>query len=83
MENNWRLQDAENKFGELIDRAIALGPQTIIKKGVEAVVVLSFNEYKKLTKPKSDLVKFFKNSPLHGINIDLERDKDLPREIEF
>ena len=83
MEKNWQLQDAKNRFSELVEKAIHLGPQTVTKRGVKAVVVLSFDEYKKLTQPKSDLVDFFKNSPLHDIELDLERDKDLPREIEF
>jgi prevent-host-death family protein len=83
METKWQLQDAKNRFSELVEKAIALGPQTVTKRGKETVVVLSVEEYKKLTKPKSDLVDFFKNSPLHDIDIDLERDKDLPREIEL
>ena len=83
METKWQLQDAKNRFSELVEKAITLGPQTVTKRGKETVVVLSVEEYKKLTKPKSDLVDFFKNSPLRDIDIDLERDKDLPREIEL
>ena len=45
--------------------------------------MLSFDEYKKLTKPKTDLIDFFNKSPLHGVELDLERDKDLPREVEL
>ena len=83
METKWQLQDAKNRFSELVEKAITLGPQTVTKRGKETVVVLSVEEYKKLTKPKTNLVDFFKNSPLHDIEIDLERDKDLPREIEL
>ena len=83
METRWQLQDAKNRFSELVEKAINLGPQTVTKRGVEAVVVMSFDEYRKLTKPKSNLVDYFKNSPLHDVELDLERDKDLPREIEF
>lgn len=67
----------------LVEKAITLGPQTVTKRGIEAVVVLSVDEYKKLTKPKSNLVVFFKKSPLHDVELDLERDKDLPREVEL
>ncbi len=83
MGTNWQLQDAKNRFSELVEKAVNLGPQTVTKRGIETVVVLSFDEYKKLTKPESDLVNFFKNSPLHDIDLDLKRDKDLPREVEF
>ena len=83
METSWQLQDAKNRFSELVEKAVNSGPQTVTKRGIETVVILSFDEYKKLTKPKSDLVDFFKNSPLHNIELELKRDKDLPREIEF
>lgn len=83
MKTKWQLQDAKNRFSELVEKAIATGPQTVTKRGVEAVVVLSFDEYKKLTKPKSSLIDFIKNSPLQGVELDLERDKDLPREVEL
>lgn len=83
MEKNWQLQEAKNRFSELVEKAITLGPQTVTKRGVKTVVVLSFDEYQKLTTPKTDLVDFFKSSPLHGVELDLERDKDLPREVEL
>ena len=81
METKWQLQDAKNRFSELVEKAITLGPQTVTKRGIETVVVLSVEEYKKLTRPKSDLIDFFKSSPLHDVEIDLERNKDFPREI--
>jgi prevent-host-death family protein len=56
METKWQLQDAKNRFSELVEKAITLGPQTVTKRGKETVVVLSVEEYKKLTKPKFDLV---------------------------
>lgn len=83
METKWQLQDAKNRFCELVEKAMSLGPQTVTRRGVEAVVVLSVDEYKKLTRPKSSLVDFFKNSPLREVELDLERDKDLAREVEL
>ena len=83
MEAKWKLQDAKNRFSELVEKAINFGPQTVTKRGVETVVILSIEEYKKITKPESNLVDFFKNSPLHDIELNLERDKDLLREVEL
>jgi len=82
MTNNlWQLQDAKNKFSSLVEKAKKLGPQIVTKHGQEAVVVLSFSEYKKLVKPKQDIVNFFQKSPLSELDIDLERNRELPREI--
>jgi len=33
--------------------------------------------------PKNDIVEFFRNSPLFGVELDLERDKDTGREIDL
>lgn len=79
----WQLQDAKNRFSEVVEKSLRKGPQLITRRGVETAVVMSVKEYQKLIKPKKDLVQFFRNSPLKGIEIDLERKKDLPREIDF
>ena len=82
-ENHWQLQDAKNRFSSLVDIARKKGPQIVTKHGREAVVVITIDEYKKLVKPKTSLVSFLKHSPLSGIELDIERNKDLPREVEL
>ncbi len=79
MTNEWQLQTAKNRLSEVIDRALERGPQTITRHGKPAVVVVSINDFKK--RRKGDLVDFFRRSPLRGANLDLERDKDLGRDI--
>lgn len=79
----WKLQDAKNHFSELVEYAMKEGPQEVTKRGEHAVVILSYGLYQELSKPKENLVTFFKNSPFWGVEIDLQRSKDIPREIEF
>lgn len=79
----WKLQDAKNHFSEVVKNAMQDGPQEITKHGEHAVVILSFELYQELTRPKENMAAFFKNSPLCGVDLDLERSKDTPREIEF
>jgi len=84
MENNkWQLQDAKSKFSQLVDKAMLHQPQIVTKRGREAVVIMSFDDYKRITKPDSDLVSFFRNSPLFDTDLDLSRNKELPREIDL
>ncbi|NOY69903.1 MAG: type II toxin-antitoxin system Phd/YefM family antitoxin [Deltaproteobacteria bacterium] len=83
MGNVWQLQEAKNKFSNLVDKAHHDGPQLVTKHGKESVVIIAVEDYKKLSKPKSDLVSFLKNSPLSGINVDLARDKSPSRDIEL
>lgn len=83
MGNVWQLQEAKNKFSNLVDKARREGPQIVTRHGKESVVILAIEEYQKLNKPKSDLVSFFKKSPFSGITLDLTRDKSPARDIEI
>ena len=81
--NIWQLQDAKSKFSQLVSMAMKNKPQVVTKHGNNAVVILSFEEYQKIIKPKQDLVEFFRTSPLAGLDLDLSRNKDFPRDIEL
>ena len=76
----WQLQDAKNKFSELVDEALTHGPQVVTRHGVETVVVVSYNDYRKRRIEQKKLSQFFQESPLVDVEIDLERDKSLPRD---
>ena len=82
MEKRWQLQEAKNKFSSLVDKATHSGAQVVTKHGAEAVVVISASDYRELLKPKLNLIQFFQQSPLVLDDFDLERSKELPREIE-
>jgi prevent-host-death family protein len=60
---SWKLEDAKNRFSEVIRRAAAEGPQLVTRHGKEAAVVLAVDEYLRLTQP-DDLVEFLASSPL-------------------
>ena len=81
---SWQLQEAKNKFSELIDRAVSEGPQVITRHGVEVAVVMPMAGYRKLTAPKKPLGDFLLASPLRDSGLLIERDgrKDL-RETEL
>ena len=79
----WQIQDAKNRLSEVVDRVVGQGPQVITRRGVETAVVLSVEEYRRITKPETDLVDFFQASPLVGEDLDLERSQDTGREIDL
>jgi len=70
----WQLQEAKNKFSEVVEQAINSGPQLITKRGVKAVILLSWAEYRKLTASRQTLSAFFRESPLAEESFDLQRD---------
>ena len=83
MKKIWQLQEAKNKLSEVVDKALKDGPQTITRRGQRAVVVVSVKDYENLVKPKNSLLDFFQNSPLYGVELDIERVKDYAREIHL
>ena len=79
----WQLQEAKNRLSELVDRAVQSGPQTITRRGKPTVVVLSIESYRKGMRDRPDIVDFFQASPLRGIELNLDRSQDLPREVDL
>ncbi len=83
MNNIWQLQDAKSKFSELVEQAIAHGTQIVTRRGKRAVVVMPYEEYERLIQPKGNLSQFLLNSPLAGSELEIERDKSLPRNVDI
>jgi len=81
MKSLWQLQEAKNKLSEVVNHARSDGPQEISRHGEKAAVIISFEEYKRLKKHRGSIAEFFRSSPLN--EIDLERAKDRPREVEL
>jgi antitoxin Phd len=75
----WQLQEAKNRFSEVVEEAIRSGPQVITKRGVETAVVLSYADYRKMLLHQKKLSVFFRESPLVGADLDLTRDTSGPR----
>lgn len=81
MKRIWTMQDAENRFGEIVDRAMKDGPQLVTRRGRDAVVVVSATEFRKMTQPTESLLEFMQLSPLYGAeDIEFVRDKGRTRE---
>lgn len=63
----WTLQDAKNKFSAVVEAAQRGEPQHVTKRGVDAVVVVSAQEYERLAKldvkPKRTLVEHILDFP--------------------
>jgi len=71
----WQLQEAKNKLSQVVEEAISNGPQVITKRGVEAVIVLSYAEYQKMILSQKPLSVFFQESPLAEETLDLSRNR--------
>jgi prevent-host-death family protein len=80
MKATWQLQEAKNQFSTVVDKAINEGAQTITRHGEPAVVVLAVKDYQKL-KPQKKLSELFRK--FRGLDLEIERSKEMGRDIEL
>lgn len=79
----WQLQEAKSQFSKLVNEVVLDGYHTITKNGEPIVVVISKQEFEKLSCKQQNIVDFFSNSPYQDVEIILERNKDLGRDIDI
>lgn len=79
----WKLEDAKNQFSRVVRKALAGEPQRVTRRGRDAVVVVSAEEYDRLTRPAVGLVEFLTSSPLADVDLDLSRTRDPGRDIDL
>lgn len=80
---SWQLQEAKSKFSELVKKAATEGPQTVSVRGQDQVVVISKKDYEELFGSKKSFLQLMFDSPLKDIELDLERNKSTPRDIQL
>jgi antitoxin Phd len=78
----WQLQEAKARLSEVVKKAAKEGPQKITVHGETTAVVISSEEYQRLKHPKGSFVKFMRSSPLYGLELDLQREQTLTREVK-
>jgi len=79
----WQLQEAKARFSELVRRAKSQGPQDITLHGRRVAVLLSGEEFDRLTLPRESFVDFMLRSPMAGSGLKLRRDKSLTRKVRL
>jgi len=80
MHSEWQLQQAKNGFSQLIKDAVGGEAQLVTVHGKPAAVVVSADEYARLTKRnKSKLSTALLRPDIGGEDIDFGRDRDTGR----
>lgn len=78
----WQLQDAKNRFSEVI-RESRREPQLITLRGKEEAVVLSCDEYRKLAHPKKTWAELLGDAPPEARKLEISRSRDTGRSIDL
>ncbi len=78
----WQLQDAKQRFSALVRCARSEGPQVVTRHGEAVAVVVSIEEFRRLTGDKPDFKHFLMAAPdLDALEI--IRPRELARTVEF
>jgi len=83
----WQLHEAKQRFSELVRHARAHGPQVVTKHGEEVAVVVSIEEYRRLTDELPSFKEFLLAAPdLDALEVDRPREParvvELPSQAE-
>lgn len=81
MAARWQLQDAKNRMSEVVDRALADGPQVVTRRGAPVVVIVAYETWRQRTGQRLSFKDFLKTAPLGDLEI--ERDPDPGRELDL
>jgi prevent-host-death family protein len=79
---NWQVQEAKQRFSELIRAAHADGPQIVTRHGEEIAVVIDIADYRHLRGAGTDF-KDYLRSGLPFEDLDLTRSAERPRDIDL
>ena len=81
-DTNWTVASAKARLSQVIERAQS-SPQTITRNGKPSVVVVSAEEWERKTARKGTLAQFLLDSPLRGLDLDVERLRDEPGDLSL
>ena len=85
-ERVWQLQDAKNRFSELVERAADGEAQVVTKRGKRAAVLVSAEEYARLKGESGEQAKDFVAHLLSAPKGDFalpRRSKTKPRRLDL
>ena len=57
MSKTWQVQEAKERFGELLEASLKEGPQIVTKRGVEAAVLVPIAQWRRLEKRAEPTLK--------------------------
>jgi len=88
--DHWQIQDAKQRFSEMIRAVTSDGPQVITRHGEDVAVVVDIGEYRRLIRPAVDLAGILLGGPKFdegtvGVfaEIEAERKADFGRTVDL
>ncbi len=83
MHSKWQLQEAKGNLSQLIKRAANGDAQVVTVHGKPSAVVVSVEEYARLTRRRGKLSSALLRPDLAIDDLDLSRSRDTGRDVEL
>jgi prevent-host-death family protein len=81
--DHWQIQDAKQRFSEMIRAVRSEGPQVITRHGEDVAVVVDIDEYRRLTRPAADLASILLGGPKLDDVADVFAEIEAQRKADF
>jgi prevent-host-death family protein len=78
----WQVQDAKQRFSELIRTAHTEGPQVVTRHGEEIAVVVGIADYRRLKGETAEFKDYLRSGPGFD-DLDLPRSPEGPPRIDW
>jgi prevent-host-death family protein len=79
---SWPVQDAKQRFSELIRTAEVDGPQIVTRHGEEIAVVIGMAEYRRLKGETTEFKDYIRVGPSFD-DLDISRSSEFPRSVDL
>ncbi|BEL08917.1 hypothetical protein Q0Z83_071080 [Actinoplanes sichuanensis] len=82
---HWQVQEAKQRFSEVLRAAEAGEAQIVTKHGEEVAVLIDIAEYRRLRGEQVGLMAYLRADPLDDFDLDAEIDRrrEQPRDIDL
>ena len=81
MDRHWQLQEAKQRFSELIKSVETEGPQVVTRHGAEVAVVVGIGEYRRLRGGEEDFKAFLRSAP--DLDLEMSRPAEPARVVDL
>ena len=79
----WQVQDAKQRFSEVLRAAAGGEPQIVTRHGEEVAVVIDIAEYRRLRGETVGFMEYLCSGPHADLDLDVERSTEPPRDVDL
>jgi prevent-host-death family protein len=80
---HWQVQEAKQRFSEVLRAAEEGEPQIVTKHGEEVAVIIDIAEYRRLRGQSVSFMTYLRTDPSTDADLEINRRRDLPRDADL